>query len=403
MRILFCNYEYPPLGGGGGVINALLAQELAKTHEVTVLTSQGLGLPSYQRERGVEIIRSQTLFRNNESVASFGSMLTFIPSGIHVGQRLLKKRTFDIINTHFVLPTGPVGHILAKMAKIPHVISLHGGDLFDPSKSLSPHRHPIFRTAIRYLLRHADMVVGQSTNTLDNMNRYYTPEIQGQRIPLAIQPPDIVPAKRADFGLDDKDILLVTVGRLIPRKRIDQLICMLSRIRQKNSHVKLLVIGAGPDEESLRSLARNQQVHDAVYFMGFVDELEKYQLLELSDIYVSTSQHEGFGLVFLEGMACGLPIICYDHGGQTDFLQNEKTGFVVSYDDVETFESNCYRLCRESDLRKRMGADNKTYVKEFFISRCAQQHEALFNHTIQAYQNGQRAWDLEQRTVIGSD
>ena len=57
LRILFCNYEYPPLGGGGGVINALLAEELAKKHDVTVLTSRCMGLPEESVENGVRIIR----------------------------------------------------------------------------------------------------------------------------------------------------------------------------------------------------------------------------------------------------------------------------------------------------------------------------------------------------------
>ena len=63
MYILLCNYEYSPLGGGRGIRNALLAEELAKTHEVTVLTSQGVGLPLEETDSGLRILRVPVYFR----------------------------------------------------------------------------------------------------------------------------------------------------------------------------------------------------------------------------------------------------------------------------------------------------------------------------------------------------
>ena len=108
MRILFCNYEYPPLGGGGGVINALLAEELATRHEVTVLTSLGLGLPPESIVNGVRIVRVPVFFRSQQAAANVPSMLAYLPMGIAAGRRLIRASQYDVINTHFVLPTGPV-------------------------------------------------------------------------------------------------------------------------------------------------------------------------------------------------------------------------------------------------------------------------------------------------------
>lgn len=407
MKILFCNYEYPPLGGGGGVINALLAEEMAKSHEVTVLTSQGLGLPRHSVESGVEIVRVPTVMRHDESVASFPSMLSFIPSGILSGRTLLAQRQFDIINTHFVLPTGPVGHVLSRLGKIPNVLSLHGGDLYDPSKRLSPHNHWLFRVSIRHLLRNADMIAGQSSNTLENMRQFYTPEINGVRIPLAIRRPQIDASggrqTRADFGLSQDEVLLVTVGRLIPRKQVDQLIRMMSKMRRDELPVRLLIIGSGPMQAELHKQAQEHQVADAISFMGFVTEQEKLNLLSIADIYVSTTQHEGFGLVYLEGMACGLPVVCYNHGGQTDFLEDGKTGFLVELDDIATFEERCRRLIQNLDERHKMSDHNRDYAQEFFIDNCARRHESLFTQTIQAHRNGQRAWRLIEQSAIGGD
>jgi L-malate glycosyltransferase len=126
----------------------------------------------------------------------------------------------------------------------------------------------------------------------------------------------------------DEDILMATVGRLVPRKAVDQLINMIGRLRKK--HVHLLVVGSGPEEQNLRDTAVKLGVSEQVHFYGYVEDCEKYRILGMSDIYVSTSQHEGFCLSYLEAMHGGLPIVCYDYGGHTDFLEDGVTGFMAS-------------------------------------------------------------------------
>jgi glycosyltransferase involved in cell wall biosynthesis len=115
-----------------------------------------------------------------------------------------------------------------------------------------------------------------------------------------------------------------------------------------------------------------------VRFMGYVQENEKNRLLKISDIYVSTSQHEGFGLVFLEGMAFGMPVVCYDHGGQTDFLENGKTGYVLPLNDLDAFEDRCRVLVKNESLRSEMGQENLRRVQDLFIDGCARRYETIF-------------------------
>ncbi len=376
MRILFCNYEYPPLGGGGGVATAILARELAKRHEVTVLTSHGLGLPLHSVEDGVHVERVPVRFRRQQAAANLLSLLAFVPLGIRAGQALLATHRFDVINTHFVLPSGPVGDALARRGAIPNVLSLHGGDLYDPSKLLSPHRHPLLRVWIRRLLRRADLVVGQSSNTLDNLRRFYAPELAGVRIPLAIGRPAAGVAARADYGLGDDEALLITVGRLVARKAVDQLVAMMEAFEDKK--VRLLVVGSGPRERPLKTEAARRQLSEKILFLGYVAEDEKARLLRMSDVYVSTSQHEGFGLVFLEAMACGLPVVCYDHGGQTDFLCDGETGFVVPLNDLALFTRQVALLLGEPQLRRALGAHNARRAEDFSGEKCALEYERVF-------------------------
>jgi len=99
MNILTFNYEYPPLGGGGGVVHELIAQELAKRHRVHVITSAFRGLPRREERGGVAIVRVPVLGRGDQSVASLASMLSF-PLGAWVAAgRLLRRERIDVINT----------------------------------------------------------------------------------------------------------------------------------------------------------------------------------------------------------------------------------------------------------------------------------------------------------------
>lgn len=380
MKILFCNYEYPPLGGGGGVVNAQIAIELAKRHDVTVLTSQGFGLPKEEIVDGVRIIRVPVFFRQLQAAANFASMLAYLPKGMKAGKALLSKEKFDIINTHFVLPTGPVGDYLASYANIPNVLSVHGGDLYDPSKWLSPHRHFFLRKWVKALLKKASVVVGQSRNTIQNVKEYYLPEMTPMIIPLGIPRPPKVQASRQTLGFNDSDILLVTVGRLVARKAVDQLIQLIKNLGRDD--VRLIIIGSGPQEESLRNLAKQLSVQDKIRFMGFIEEDEKNKLLNIADLYVSTSQHEGFGLVYLEAMATENPVVCYDYGGQTDFLENNRTGCLVKLNDEAEFLKQVETLIENPQLRTEMSQYCVEKVEEYYIDNCAKKYEKLFEELI---------------------
>ncbi len=78
--------------------------------------------------------------------------------------------------------------------------------------------------------------------------------------------------------------------------------------------------------------------------LGRVSEELKFQYLNASDVYFSTAIHEGFGIVFLEAMECGLPVICYNRGGQVDFLSNENTGYLIKLGDADSFYDNLIKF-----------------------------------------------------------
>jgi glycosyltransferase involved in cell wall biosynthesis len=384
MQILFCNYEYPPIGGGGGVVMAAMAAELARRgHDITVLTSRAFGLPADSVEDGVRVVRVPVFCRRQLAVANMPSMAAYLPMGFWRGLKLSRGRAFDLINTHFVVPSGPLGFWLARRLQIPNVLSVHGGDLYDPSKPTSPHRHGFLRAPIANMLTKADAVVAQSRDTAANVARIYGVERPVELVPLGIaRPPANVRSQRALFGIPDGAFVMATVGRLVPRKATPQLVQVLAAAQHRDMY--LLIVGDGPDAPELERCAAELGVADRVKLLGHVTERQKYAALASSDLFVSTSQHEGFGLVFLEAMAFGLPVVCYDRGGQVDFLSTPTTGAVIKLNDVAAFTRAVLDLHSAPEQRAEIRRRNLAAVETYFIDRCARRYEAIFERAILA-------------------
>jgi glycosyltransferase involved in cell wall biosynthesis len=380
MKILMLNYEYPPLGGGGGVALQHIAEELASRHEVTVLTSRARALPSFEVVGGVDVHRVDVLGRDSQATASLVSMLSYFPASLYAGQKFINKTKPDLINSHFAIPTGPSAALLARRNRIPHVLSIHGGDIYDPSKRLSPHHTPGLHQTVGWVLRCADRVAAQSKNTADNARRIYGYQKEITIIPLGLKEPVVPSFSRKELGLADDQVVLVTVGRLIARKANHHLIEILSRIN--NSKLVLVLLGEGPARMPLLELAKQLRVEGRVIMPGFVSEKGKYQYLQAADVFVSTTSHEGFGLMYVEGMFCQLPIITYNHGGQTDFLEDGKTGFLIPLNDQDMFQQRLEWLVQNLELRRNMGKYNLALSKRFTVEQCALQYEQIFEETI---------------------
>jgi glycosyltransferase involved in cell wall biosynthesis len=81
-------------------------------------------------------------------------------------------------------------------------------------------------------------------------------------------------------------------------------------------------------------------------------------------------------------MACGLPIVCYDHGGQTDFLRDQHTGYLIPLNNIALFKERCELLVSDAGLRQVMGAHNRRQVEEYYIDQCAKRYESLFERVL---------------------
>ncbi len=381
MRLLFVNYEYPPLGGGGGVALQQLVQELSDQHELAVLTSGARGLPAFEMQGNAAIYRVPVLGRRNRAVASMASMFSFLPMGYARGARLLQDHHFNFINTWFAIPSGPTGVLLSRRYRIPNILTMIGGDVYDPSKWYSPHRHFFTRAMVRWVMAHSRWHTAWSSDVRDRARALFRRNIEIDVLPMGIARPQFRPLDRILLGMDRSAFYCITIARLIRRKRLGLL---LERFAQSTDpQLRLLIIGSGPEEKPLRQKIAALDLGSRVELLGEMWGEKKFQYLAACDAYISLSSHEGFGLVFLEAMACGLPIIAPVVGGQADFLVHGKTGLVLE-PDGEDLVRRINELLDNPEKALEIRQFNLRHVQQYFMSGIAELWIETFERYLRA-------------------
>ncbi|HUC33465.1 MAG TPA: glycosyltransferase family 4 protein, partial [Ilumatobacteraceae bacterium] len=322
-----------------------------------VLTSPYRGADEFDAEQAFEIARTRE------------PVLLPHPWMVRRIDEMAREVGADLIVLDPAVPLGIVGPSL----QLPYDVVLHGAEVTVPG------RLPGSRQTLAYVLRRARHIVAAGG--------YPAAEAEhaaGCTLPVTVVPPGVdvdrfTPlddgeraAARAHFGLPVDAELVVSISRLVPRKGFDTAIRAAALLRSSRPSLVLAISGGGRDERRLKALA--DQLHAPVRFLGRVPNDDLPKLYGCADVYAMLCRNrwggleqEGFGIVFLEAAACGVPQVAGNSGGAAEAVEDGVSGLVVRKpDDPRAVATAFEQLLDDPAAARRMGAAGRARaVREF--------------------------------------
>jgi glycosyltransferase involved in cell wall biosynthesis len=406
MRLLLFNYEYPPVGGGGGWVTHFLAREYARRgHEVLVLTSAYADLPRRETVDGYAVERVPAV-RKNPNVAQVTEMLSYALSSSRVGMRRAREFRPDAAQVFFGIPSGLGAYLLRRRYGVPYVVFLGGRDVPRPNPDPPYYRYlyALLKPAILGIWRNAAHVVACSDG-LRELARATAPDLPFRVIPDGIDL-DKFPPKSYE---PRPTVRILGIGRLIPRKGFDTLIRAAALLKASTPSpsapipspfqggglgwgfvpsFEVEIVGDGPERTSLESLAKSLGVADRVRFAGSVPYDSLPGRYADADVYALTSHAEGMPLVVLEAMATGLPILATDVQGMDELVADGVNGWRFPVNDAEGLAARLAELIADPVRRESFGRASRERVQKYAWSNVAEAYLELL--TDASERRGQR-------------
>jgi glycosyltransferase involved in cell wall biosynthesis len=245
-----------------------------------------------------------------------------------------REKPAAILSTHANF--APVARWLKKFKGIRYGVVAHGVDVWGARNR-----------RLSRALRDADRILAVSHFTRERMLAEMT--IDQDKIgvlPNTFASEIFAPAPKAHyllkrFGLNSDQPVILTVARLASEERYkgyDQMLRILPAVRRAVPGVRYILAGSGPDRARIEALARNLSIEDAVTLAGYVPDHELPAFYNLSEVFAMPSKGEGFGIVFLEALGCGKPVIAGNKDGSVDAVLNGEVGVLVDPDDLPGIE-----------------------------------------------------------------
>lgn len=364
-RVLHVGKYYPPHMGGMEIYLRQLVLHQSKVMDVEAIVANDLRRTQVEVVDGAEIARIATF-------GSFASMPVTPTMAWHI-----RQNKADLIHLHTPNP----GAALALL------VSRHSGRLIITHHADTLGRKKLRRLSdpwARRVMERAAAIIATSKRYLDSSDELAPFRDKCQIIPLGIDPTPFECANTAgsqDIRAKYGERLLLAVGRLVPYKGFEYLIRSMKRVNGA-----LLLVGSGPLQEGLFNCIREYGVQDKVAMLGHVDEIAQYYKAASIFIIPSITRAEAFGVVQLEAMAAGIPVINTDiPSGVPEVSVHGQTGFTVPPKDPDALANAINLLLDNAALRHQFGNAARERVRDrFSVEKMVMQTMAVYDSVMSA-------------------
>jgi glycosyltransferase involved in cell wall biosynthesis len=411
MRVLFLNYEYPPLGGGAANATSYILREFSKIPdlEVDLVTSSEADKFSLEKISSNIKIHKLPIGKNEKNLhfQSKKDILVYAWKAYFYSKKLAAKNKYDLTHSFFSVPCGFLSLLLKRKYGLPYIVSLRGADVPGYSDRF-PLIYIFLTPLIRYIWKKADQVISNS----QGLKELALKTNAGQVIGIIYNGIDIEQFRpsherlNTEHGTDNTEqgaggmehgtqstehgtesikhvigqsgLKILCISRLTRRKGINYLIEAIGKMVEKYPNLSLQIVGEGDAKEELEKQAQGANLSPKIEFMGGIAHEKTPEIYNSADVFVLPSLNEGMSNTMLEALASGLPIITTDTGGSKELVQDGENGFIVKMKDSADIAEKIEKLMVAPELAQIMGEASRRRALEMSWTNVAKSYYGLY-------------------------
>lgn len=382
MKILFLNYEYPPLGGGAANATAYLLSEWSQDETVEVhLITSGIGQQFEETKIGNNVFVHRLPIGKNPHTLHHQSLLDLVTYSVKAwwySRTLLRKERFDITLAFFGVPCGFFALLLKWEYSVPYVVALRGSDVPGYSHKYT-WLYPMLSPVIRWIWKQAAAVIPNSTglSELAKQTAWHQDFIVIENgVDTKQFFPDITKRPSDEF------ILTPGASRITERKGLNYLIEAVALLVPKYPELRLKIMGDGSARPKLETLVKERGLEEKVIFLGRIPREETTPYYQEASLFVMPSLNEGMSNAMLEALASGLPIIATPTGGTAELVTESKNGTVVPEQSVTALVQAIEPFLQHSELVTAYGTESRKRAEAQDWDKVAQNFKTVLEQSI---------------------